>query len=89
MPTELTLNQNYPNPFNPVTKIEYRISKSDHVTLKVYNLLGQEVASLVNKKQNAGQYEIEFNGSKLASGIYLYTLKAGESSMTKKMVLLK
>jgi len=89
IPTELTLNQNYPNPFNPTTTIEYSISRTSQVTLKVYNLLGQEVVTLVNKKQKAGQHEIEFDGSKLASGVYMYNLKAGETSVTKKMVLIK
>ncbi len=83
------LLQNYPNPFNPSTKIKYSIPNSGYVTLKVFNLLGQEVAALVNKEQNAGEYATEFNASNLASGIYFYRIQSGNYSLTRKMILLK
>ncbi len=90
------LSQNYPNPFNPVTKIRYQIPNSGHVTLKVYDLLGREIATLVNQHQNAGIYEISFNAlnsnttlGSLPSGIYIYKIQAGEFSDTKKMLLVK
>ena len=83
------LSQNYPNPFNPSTVISYRLPVIGFVTLKVYDVLGREVATLVNEEKSAGEYEIEFNGSKLPSGIYFYQLKTGNFVETKKMVLLK
>lgn len=83
------LAQNYPNPFNPTTKIKYNIIKSGFVSLKVYDILGREVAILVNGVQNAGAKEIEFNASNLTSGIYFYTIKAGDFTDTKRMVLIK
>jgi hypothetical protein len=83
------LSDNYPNPFNPTTKIEYTIPRSSDVSMKVFNLLGEEVAVLVNQKQNAGKYIIDFNASNLASGIYLYKMQAGEYSSAKKMILLR
>lgn len=84
-----TLGQNYPNPFNPTTKIDYSISKSSKVTLSVYNVMGQEVAQLVNGVQESGKHSINFNASKLASGVYIYKLSAGNFQETKKMVLMK
>lgn len=89
LPVEFTLEQNYPNPFNPTTTISYTIPKQDLVTLKVYNILGQTVATLVNQVQNAGSYKVDFNASKLASGIYMYTLQWGNNTLTRKMILLK
>ena len=89
LPTEFELSQNYPNPFNPTTKINYSITNSAHVTLKVFNVLGQEVASLVNQEQIAGKYVVDFDASKLASGMYMYRLQAGNNSVTKKMILMK
>ena len=89
MPTQFTLSQNYPNPFNPATMIEYAIPQNSLVTLKVYNILGQEVASLVNQEQKASSYTVNFDASRLASGIYFYKLQAGSFSVTKKMLLLK
>ena len=94
---EFKLNQNYPNPFNPNTKIKYTIpsvtlrqAQSDIlVTLKVYDILGREVATLVNEEKPAGEYEVEFDGSNLPSGIYFYQIRAGSFAETKKMVLLK
>ncbi len=89
LPVQFNLSQNYPNPFNPSTEIKYNIPKSGMVTLKVFNMLGQEVATLVNEQQSAGSYRINFNASKLASGVYLYKLQSGNFSVTKKMMLLK
>jgi hypothetical protein len=109
LPTEYSLSQNYPNPFNPTTKIKYTIPTSPSlplltkeragvrfVTLKVYDVLGREVATLVNEEKSPGVYEVEFNGANLSSGIYLYRLQttpsgeqAGDFSAVKKMILLK
>ena len=91
---EFILEQNYPNPFNPTTKIKYTIPKDargekQEVILKVYDVLGNEIATLVNESKTAGSYEVEFDGSKIPSGIYFYQLKAGQFIETKKMVLLK
>lgn len=84
-----SLGQNYPNPFNPKTVIRYSISENNFVNLKVYDILGNEVSELVNKKQTAGNYQIEFNGESLSSGIYFYRLTSGEFVETKRMILLK
>ena len=84
-----SLSQNYPNPFNPSTRITYSIQKAGFVSLKVYDILGREVATLVNGYQQANQYSVTFNASNLASGIYLYKLKAGDYVQTRKMLLLK
>jgi len=89
LPDEYALLQNYPNPFNPVTTIEYRIPEWSLVTIKVYDVLGNEVATLVNGEKPLGNYEVEFNANSLASGIYFYQLKAGKFIETKKMVLMK
>ncbi len=89
IPTEFELSQNYPNPFNPTTVIKYTLPKEANVTLKVYNLVGQEVATLVNANQAQGIYEVTFDASNLSSGVYFYTLNAGNFSVTKKMMLLK
>ena len=89
VPTKYTLSQNYPNPFNPTTNIKYSIPQSGFVTLKVYNMLGQEVATLVNQQQNTGEYNVDFNASNLASGVYMYRIQSGNISITKKMMLLK
>ena len=88
-PFNFYLSQNYPNPFNPVTSLQYAIGSRQFVTLKVYDLLGKEVATLVNEEKPAGEYEVEFNAATLPSGIYFYQLKAGQFSETKKMILLK
>jgi hypothetical protein len=88
-PKEFNLYQNYPNPFNPATKISYQIRKLSFVTLKVYDVLGNEVITLVEKEKTAGEYEIEFDGSELTSDIYFYQLITGNYAETKKMVLLK
>ena len=83
------LNQNYPNPFNPKTIINYQCSMFNDVSLKVYDVLGHEVAVLVNEKQSPGTYQVEFDGSNFASGVYFYQLKAADFVVTKKMNLLK
>jgi len=89
VPLELTLLQNYPNPFNPTTTINYQIPEFNYVTLKVYDVLGNRVASLVSEEKPAGSYEVEFDGSELTSGIYYYKIKANNFIETKKMMLLK
>jgi hypothetical protein len=89
IPSEYKLYQNYPNPFNPTTTIQFDIPKTSFVTLKVYNVLGQEVTTLVNEKREAGRYEVPFDGSKLTSGVYFYRLGAGEFVSVKKLILMK
>ncbi len=93
LPKGFTLSQNYPNPFNPSTTIRYSLEKSGMVSLKVYNILGQEVATLVNDRQDAGSYSIPFNtkegNASLASGVYFYRLDAGSFVSIKKMILMK
>ncbi len=89
LPGDFALFQNYPNPFNPSTIIGYRLSESAFVSLKVYNLLGKEIAVLVNGMQSLGKYEIEFNTSNLAGGIYFYKITAGKNNAVGKMQLLK
>ncbi len=94
-PKEFVLNQNYPNPFNPTTTIKYSIPEiatlnaTTVVSLKIYDILGQEVATLVNKNQKAGNYEVVFNASNLTSGTYFYRITAGDFSKTMKLILLK
>lgn len=89
LPTKYAISQNYPNPFNPTTNINYAIPQSGNVSLKLYNILGQEVATIFQGFQKAGNYVANFNASKLASGVYLYRLQAGNFTVTKKMVLMK
>jgi hypothetical protein len=86
---EFSLDQNYPNPFNPNTKISYSIKEEGLVTLKVYDILGKEIATLVNENQPVGNYEAEFNASQLPSGMYIYKLQASSFSDVKKMLLTK
>jgi tartrate-resistant acid phosphatase type 5 len=86
---EFNLAQNYPNPFNPSTKISWQSPVAGSQSLKVYDVLGNEVASLVNEYKPAGSYEVEFNASHLSSGIYFYTLRSGDFVQTRKMILLK
>jgi photosystem II stability/assembly factor-like uncharacterized protein len=83
------LSQNYPNPFNPSTKINYSVPQYETVTIKVYDLLGKEIATLLNEEKNAGMYQVEFKGEGITSGIYFYKLTVGNYSETKKLVLLK
>ncbi len=89
IPSEFKLFQNYPNPFNPLTMISYQLPVNNHVTLKVFDALGREVATLVNEIKEAGTYNVQFDGTKLSSGIYFYTLKAGNFATTKKLLLMK
>jgi mannose/cellobiose epimerase-like protein (N-acyl-D-glucosamine 2-epimerase family) len=88
-PVEFKLNQNYPNPFNPTTTISYSIAKSGKVSLKVYDLLGREVTTLINEDQAAGDYRVTFNAGNLSSGVYFYTMQAGNFSESRKLILLK
>ena len=88
-PTGFELSQNYPNPFNPSTTIRYTLPQAGNVSLKVYNALGQEIATLVNGHQAAKNYEATFDGSNLASGIYFYTLRTDNFTQSKKMILVK
>lgn len=88
-PKEYKLEQNFPNPFNPTTSINYSIPKSGLVTLKVYNVYGQEVATLVNENKNNGTYSVDFNASNLSSGVYYYELTSGNFVQTKRMMLIK
>jgi len=89
VPTTFSLSQNYPNPFNPSTTLDYSISKSSHVVLQVFNVLGQSVARLVDKELTPGSYKTTFDASSLSSGVYFYTLRAGNFVQTKKMILMK
>ena len=89
VPAEYGLAQNYPNPFNPVTSIEYSVAGNVQATLKVYNVLGQEVVTLVDEVQEPGQYSVSWDAGDVASGVYFYRLNAGDFSATKRMVLMK
>ena len=88
-PTKYLIFQNYPNPFNPSTNINYSIPKTSLVTIKIYDILGIEVASLVNEEKAPGRYSVNFNGNKLSSGVYFYRMQAGSFVETKKLLLLK
>lgn len=89
IPMTYELSQNYPNPFNPVTTISYSLPEASRVELKVYDILGREVMTLVNKEQNAGKYNVQFDAGRLSSGIYIYRISAKNFTRTNKMVLLK
>ena len=89
LPTKFELDQNFPNPFNPSTKIRYSIPKASRVTLKIYDILGREVQTLVNEQQAPGQYTVTFSAQNLASGVYFYRISAGNFSEVKKLMLLK
>ncbi|HMN18806.1 MAG TPA: T9SS type A sorting domain-containing protein [Ignavibacteriaceae bacterium] len=88
-PFVFTLDQNYPNPFNPVTSIQYAIANKQFVKLIVYDVLGNEIAVLVNEEKPAGKYEVSWNASNLASGVYIYRLQSGLFISLKKMMLLR
>ncbi|HAY34191.1 MAG TPA: hypothetical protein DCY06_08635 [Bacteroidetes bacterium] len=89
IPTEYSLNQNYPNPFNPNTNIRYDLPNDNFVSIKIYDITGREIKSLVNEFKPAGRYIIAFNASNLSSGIYYYKIKAGDFTQVKKMMLIK
>jgi hypothetical protein len=89
IPTTFSLEQNYPNPFNPATKLNWQSPVSGHQTVKVYDILGNEVASLVDEFKSAGTYEVDFNAVNLPSGVYFYKLQIGNFVSTKKMTLIK
>ena len=99
LPLTYALYQNYPNPFNPSTTINYNLPETGHVTLKVYDILGRVVATLVNEEKNAGSYSVQFsakggsasggNADKFAGGIYFYRMQVGNFVQTKKLILLK
>lgn len=88
-PGTFTLSQNYPNPFNPATRIQYSIATAGVVTLKIYNMAGQEVETLVNDYQSSGAYTVKWNVRDIASDIYLYRLKAKDFIATKKLMVIK
>jgi hypothetical protein len=89
LPAGFNLSQNYPNPFNPMTKIDYTVGASSRVSLKVYNLLGQEVATLIDQQLSPGSYQATFDGSRLSSGVYIYKMTAGSFEDSKKLVIVK
>jgi hypothetical protein len=89
VPVGFRLEQNYPNPFNPSTRIQYTVANLERVTLKIYNMLGQEVSTLVDADLQPGSYETTFDATGLASGMYMYRLQTPGASMTQKMILMK
>lgn len=89
IPTEFHLQANYPNPFNPSTNIKFHLPKSTSVTLSVYNTIGQQVTTMINRRMNSGTHTVQFNGSGLTSGMYIYRITAGEFTDSKTMMLLK
>jgi hypothetical protein len=89
IPSSYSVTQNYPNPFNPTTKINFALPKSGLVTMKVYDMLGKEVSTLVNEVKNAGTYSVDFNASALSSGIYFYKVSVNGFTEVKKMMLIK
>jgi hypothetical protein len=88
-PLVFSLSQNYPNPFNPTTVIGYTLPRNEEVVLKVYDILGREVARLVNEHETAGTHSVKFDGSNLASGVYFYRIQAGNLNSIRKMLLTK
>ena len=86
---EYSLNQNYPNPFNPTTTINYQIKEDGMVILKIYDILGKEIKTLVSEQKPMGRYEIKFDASNLSSGVYIYQLKVNDFVTSKKLILLK
>ena len=89
LPTQYALQQNYPNPFNPATTIEYSIPQQSPVTVKIFDLLGREVAVLVNEEKDAGRYSVQWNAAAMPSGIYFYRLQTGQFTEAKRMILMK
>jgi hypothetical protein len=88
-PAEFRLPENYPNPFSPTTTINFQLPASGFVTLKIYNVLGREITTLVNDKQAAGSHSVKFDAANLPSGVYFYRLTSGNSSVVRKLVLVK
>ncbi|HQF43774.1 MAG TPA: T9SS type A sorting domain-containing protein, partial [Ignavibacteriaceae bacterium] len=88
-PLQFSLEQNYPNPFNPATTINYSLAKDEFVHIAVFNILGEKVATLVNTNQKAGNYELKFDASSHSSGIYFYSMEAGDFKSVRKMILMK
>ena len=89
MPIEYALDQNYPNPFNPSTIITYSIPQKNNVSLKIYDILGNEIATLVNEQKEAGSYKVQYDAAKISSGVYIYSIQAGDFLQTRKMILMK
>ncbi|MBK8983673.1 MAG: T9SS type A sorting domain-containing protein [Ignavibacteria bacterium] len=89
VPSTFEMSQNYPNPFNPSTKINYDLPKDGLTVLRIFDISGREVSTPVNEIQTAGYYTVNFNGSNLSSGIYIYTLTSNNQTVTKKMLLVK
>ncbi|MBK8553215.1 MAG: T9SS type A sorting domain-containing protein [Ignavibacteria bacterium] len=89
VPDKFELSQNYPNPFNPSTEIRYSLIENGFTSLKIYDLTGKEIANLVNEMQTPGRYEVKFDGSNFASGVYFYKITAGNFSAVKRMFLIK
>jgi len=89
LPTKFSLSQNYPNPFNPSTKIKYSIPHSSKVVIKLFDILGNEIETLVNEEKPAGEYRFQLNAASLSSGVYFYRIQAGSFVETRKMVLMK
>jgi hypothetical protein len=89
VPSGFTLKQNYPNPFNPTTNLEFGISKLGFVTLKIYDVIGKEVVTLVNENLSPGSYQLQWSGEGYSSGVYFYELSSGNIKETKRMLLLK
>jgi len=89
LPTEYSLSNAYPNPFNPITTITFQLPKDGFVTLEIFDILGNKVASLVNEQKEIGKYTVRFDASSLASGTYIYQLRVNDYSSTKKMMLVK
>jgi hypothetical protein len=89
VPNEYKLYQNYPNPFNPMTNIKYQISKAGFVILKIYDILGRQISTLINEKQTPGSYNVTFDATSLSSGVYFYKLQTDNFTDTKKMVIIK
>jgi hypothetical protein len=89
IPEITMMDENYPNPFNPLTVIKYQLSADDHVTLKVYNVLGEEVAILIDEYQTAGYKSVQFNASSLPSGVYFYRMTGSTFTDLKKMILIR
>jgi glucuronoarabinoxylan endo-1,4-beta-xylanase len=89
LPLSFKLEQNYPNPFNPATTIAFQVPVASHVTLKIYDLLGKEIATLVDEQKSPGKHQAHFDAAGLSAGVYFYRLRAGEFSQTRKLLLVK